>query len=340
MKKLFGLLVCIFLSANLLVSASSIEVLPTMYSKTNAQDRVWVGTFQIVWNDFMDKIVHNPIRFREGTPILVSELNQQSFTVEDISDKSYYKYTGKVGKKTKKQINKAIKKKFKESSDLLDKLELTPRGDMYLIYAMLCKNFEFVNEFDKLERSLFGKDKTAQYFGIDKNSNNSLGKGVKVLFYNNSNDYAVVLLTKDNEEVYLYKNSSNKPFNFLWKDLEKKMIAFNGNQRFMSIDELKVPNIDFFEEKNFEELTKRRVMGTNLVIYQAMETIKFNMNNKGVKLKSEGAITAVTTSLLPSEELVPRMFYFDDTFVLFLKESEKSKPYFALRVNDITKFQK
>ena len=64
------------------------------------------------------------------------------------------------------------------------------------------------------------------------------------------------------------------------------------------------------------------------------------MNNKGVKLKSEAGLTAVTTSLLPPEELVPRLFYFDNTFVMFLKEKDKTKPYFALRVNDITKFQK
>ena len=81
-------------------------------------------------------------------------------------------------------------------------------------------------------------------------------------------------------------------------------------------------------------------MGTNLVINQAVETIKFDMNNKGVKLKSEAAMTVMTTSLLPPEELVPRLFYFDDTFVIFLKEKEKCSPYFALRVNDITKFQK
>jgi len=42
---------------------------------------------------------------------------------------------------------------------------------------------------------------------------------------------------------------------------------------------------------------------------------------------------------LPPEEIVPRLFYFDDTFVIFLKEKEKKRPYFALRVNDITKFQ-
>ena len=63
------------------------------------------------------------------------------------------------------------------------------------------------------------------------------------------------------------------------------------------------------------------------------------MNHKGVKLKSEAAMTVMTTALLPAEEQTPRLFYFDDTFVIFLKEKEKNSPYFALRVNDITKFQ-
>ena len=82
----------------------------------------------------------------------------------------------------------------------------------------------------------------------------------------------------------------------------------------------------------------KRIMGTNLVINQAMETIKFDMNNKGVKVKSEAAMTVMTTALAPEEEA--RMFAFDDTFVIFLKEKGKNSPYLALRVNDIEKFQK
>ena len=35
----------------------------------------------------------------------------------------------------------------------------------------------------------------------------------------------------------------------------------------------------------------------------------------------------------------PRYFYVDDTFTIFLREKGKSKPYFAGRVEDITKFQ-
>lgn len=339
MKKILCLLVSLILAAGIQAFAADIEIQPTMYSKSNAQDRVWVGTFQLVWNDFMDKIVHNPIKFREGTPISVAELNKQTFTVDDLSEHCYYKYAGKVKKNTKKLIAKSVKKKLKESSDLLDKLELNPRNDMFIIYAMLKKDFEFINAFDKLGVSAFGDGIPAEYFGIGDDSDKTLGTNVHILFYNDPSDYAVMLDTKGNDEVYLYKNATNKPFNYIYEDINKKSKAYTGNTEFKRIDELKIPNIEFFEEKSFDELTNRRVMGTNLVINQAMETVKFNMDNKGVKLKSEAAMTIMKTSLLPPEELVPRFFYFDDTFVIFLKEKGKKHPYFALRVHDITKFQ-
>jgi len=341
MKKLWHkLIILLFLITNIQVYAGEIEIQPTMFSRSNAQDRIWVGSFQLVWNDFMDKIVHNPIRFREGTPRIVYELNQQSFTANDLSERSYYKYTGKVTKSTKRNIEKGIRKKFKETSDLLDKLDLTARGDMFIVYAMLKKDFEFVNEFDKLGHSVFGEDDTAEYFGIGENSNPILGQGIEVLFYNDSNDYAILLKTKNDDEVLLYKNASNKSFNFIYEDLLKKQNVFNGVKEFKNVDELKIPNIDLFTEKSYKELTNKRIMGTNMVINQALQTIRFNMNSKGVKLKSEAGLTAVTTSLLPPEELTPRLFYFDKTFVIFLRENAKKEPYFAMRVNDIKNFQK
>lgn len=340
MKKIISFLIGVFLFSNIQVLASDIEVQATMFSRTNAQDRVWVGTFQLVWNEFIDKILHNPVRFREGTPIFVQELNRKSFTTNDLSESSYYKFTGKVKKNTKRQITKAIRKKFKETSDILDKMDLNPRNDMLLIYAMLKKDFEFVRAFDKLGAHTFGEEAVAEYFGIGEASEKALGKGVEVLFYNDVNDFAVKLLTTGKDEVYLYKSSPNKSFNLIYSDMLKKQAAYTGSKQFQKQDELRVPNISLFEEKVFEELTNKRIMGSNLVISQAIETIKFDMDNKGVKLKSEAAMTIMTTALRPEEEVMPRLFYLDDTFVIFLKEKEKGNPYFALRVNDITKFQK
>ncbi len=337
MKKLLGFLLTLLFAANIQVFAAGIEVLPTMQSRSNAQDRVWVGTFQLVWNDFMDKFVHNPVRFREGTPVYVQELNKQAFTVDDLSDKSYYKITTKVTKNTKKQITRAIRKKFKETSDILDKLDLTPRNDKFLIYAMLKKDFEFKNEFNKFGKSAFGEDQSAEYFGVTKGSKDEFGSSVKVLFYNDPNDFAVVLTTKSDDEVFLYKNSANKEFNYLYADMLKKQTAFTGSKEFGNDDELKVPNIKLFEEKTFDDLSGKRVMGTNIIIDQAIETIKFDMDNKGVKLKSEAAMTIMKMSLMPDME--QRLFYLNDTFVIFLKEKDKKNPYFALRVHDITKYQ-
>ena len=105
MKKILCFLILCLFSFNIAV-AEEIEILPTMQSKSYVQDRVWVGTFQLVWNDFMDKILFNPVRFRDVNPISVQELNRQSFTEDNLSDKCYYKYAGKVTKKTKKQITK------------------------------------------------------------------------------------------------------------------------------------------------------------------------------------------------------------------------------------------
>lgn len=338
MKKLLGILaLSIFLSNQ--VFAADIEVQATMKSRSNEQDRAWVGSFQLVWNDFMDKVAYGPVRFREGTPTFVQELNRRSFTEKDISEKSYYKIATKVKKNTKKQIEKGIKKKFNETSDILSKMDLEPRNDKYIIYAMLKKDFEFLKPFDKLEKSLFAGEFPCEFFGINKYSNNELRANVKVLYYNNADDFAVVLRTKDDEEVYLYKNSANKPFAALWSDMFKKELTFKGETYFGESDELKVPNIKFNEEKNYEELAKKRVMGTNLVIEEAMQTIKFNMNNKGVELKSEAGMSFATCSLTHPDDLTPRYFYLDDTFVLFLKEKGKHRPYMALRVNDIRKFQ-
>lgn len=335
MKKiLLSLLTTLFLFSP--AFAANIEVLPTMQSKTNVQDRVWVGTFQLVWNEFMDKITFCPIKFPNGTPAIVNELNQQAFTADALSSKCYYTYTGVVKKNTKKTILKDIRKKFKETSDILDKLDLIPSKDKFIVYAMLKKDFKFANAFDKLGVSNF-RDTNAEFFGIKSSSSPDLDKEVDVLFYNNPSDFAIKINTEGSDEVYLYKTANTKPFNYIYNDMLKKEASFKGNKSFAEEDLLKIPNLKFSEEKVFDEISGNRVKGTNIVIDKAIETVKFEMDNNGVKLKSEAAMIAKLTALRPDE--ISRHFFFDDTFILFLKEKGKNKPYFALRVHNIQKFQ-
>jgi len=338
--KILGLTAILFASLFIQTFAADIEVQPTMISRGNEQDRVWVGTFQIVWNEFMDKYIRSAVRFREGTPLSAQQLNQKTFKIKSLTEKCYYIYSGNITKNTVNNIKRAISKKFNETSDILDSLNLIPSPNNFIMYAMLKKDFEFIKAFDKLGNFPFGKSMTAEFFGIDKNTDKQVKEAVKVLYYNNRDDFAVKLATKGTDEVLLYKNSANKEFKRLYRDMNYKASKYEGNLLLGEEDELRVPNIKFDVTKSFDELCNKRVMGTNIVIGSAIETIKFNMDNKGVQLKSEAAIVMETSALMPEEEKPePRYFYLDNTFIIFLKEKDKSSPYFALRVNNINKFQ-
>ena len=77
--------------------------------------------------------------------------------------------------------------------------------------------------------------------------------------------------------------------------------------------------------------------GVTREISDALQTIRFEIDNEGGKIKSE-AIIAVKMSavILPREK---RNFSYDDTFYLMLRENGKDKPYFMVRVDNIELFQ-
>lgn len=300
------------------------------FAKSNPD--VWSATFQLTWNDLMDKIVKGPIEFVGGNPPIANELNKQAFKAEMLSENSYYKVCAKKEPTLKKQIEDAIYKKFNEKSDILDKFDWTKKpNDAYFLYVMLVKNFEFLTPFDILPSERFANSiAKVKYFGIDKKSSFAMKKNVKVLFYNNDKDYAVSLLNKQNEEVILYRTNSNKDFDSIYSEIVKKTNPHAA--RFNSKDTLKVPFINVDKEISYDELTNKEIKNTDrLYIAKALQTIKFNMDNKGGKLKSEAAMDIMTMSLIQE---IPRHYNFDKKFVLFLKEDGKAKPYFALRVEN------
>ncbi len=300
--------------------------------KVQAQDDVWVATFQLVWNDLMDNVVKGPVYFKGATPKLAKELNKQEFKSDMISADSYYKICAKKTKSLKSQIEKAIFDKFNEKSDVLDKFDWNDDpNDAYFLYAMLVKNLEFASPFKVLPANKFKKSKSyVKYFGIDDSAPYSMKKNVRVLFYDSDNDYAIALKSKTNEEVILYRTSSRSDFNSIYEKLVKK--SSDKNLKLQQNDTVRVPFVSISKKISYDELCNKQIKNTdNLFIKQALQTVQFYMDNNGAKLKSEAAMNVSTMSLHVEKG---REFNFDNDFVLFLKESNKSKPYFALRVND------
>lgn len=341
--------------ATKLQQESGITVVPTMRDTITA-DSSWCGTFQLVWNDMKNEVVKKDIVFTPQEE-MAKNLNKEEFTQDMISDEYYFKIYGLKTLSLKEEIENGIKEKFNQESDILDdfdwsesELDNPSNQDVrrYFFYAMLYRKFEFLQEFDKLENGKFGdRYDDIEYFGIDENTENSVGNQIDVLYYNSKDDFAIIINTKTDDEVIFCKNPQGTTFKEIYENMNKEADNYTGSKNFKSIDEFKAPNLIFNEKREYTELQNKEFETDDpyyniAEIGKAIQTIKFSLDEKGGEIKSEAAIDMkMPTTLIdtkPKEE-EPRYFYVNNTFTIFLREKGQDMPYFAGRIDDITKFQ-
>lgn len=321
-----------------LKETKGVEVVPTLSDKVSA-DTSWCPTFQLIWNDFKNDIVKEDIKFDEKSDIL-DNLNKEDFTTKDISDNYYYKIYGRKNLELKNKIETAIKEKFNQTSDILDQFDWSSDAldsgedviDRYFLYSMLYREFEFNKKFDTFNDK-FKEIENVKYFGIIKD-NDEIRDQIKVYYYNDENDFAIKLITKNNDEVIVIKNPKGETFEEIYNNIKgKETTDFNSDDNFM------MPKIDFNVLREYNELENREIETIDGIytIEKAIQSIKFSLDEKGGKVKSEAGMDVKFETTASDKKI--RNFYVDDTFALLLKESNKEKPYFALRVDDISKFQ-
>ena len=327
-------------------------VVPTMLDEIK-NDSVYCPTFQIVWNELSDYFCDGKkVEMLNGTNSLIENLNERTFEKTDLSDDYYYVKVGKSVLSVKKEIEDGIKDKFNETSDILD---MVAWGDdsgedfnidayeKYVFYSMLKREFSFNEPFDVINENGIFKDFTnVKYFGINSDSDSKLRDQVDVLFYEDYNNHSVLLNTKQGDEVILLRVSDNsfKNFDEVYKYLEIKTNEFEGEREFVKDDELTVPNIKFDVLKKYNQLigkTFNSNEGVTREILDALQTIRFEIDNEGGKIKSEAIIAVKTLAIIAPEE--KRNFNYNDTFYLMLREKGKDKPYFMVKVDNINLFQ-
>ena len=309
------------------------------------QDTAWCGTFQLIWNDLKNDLAKQDIIFMQEPDLqVVKNLNKETFKTEDISENSYYKVYGNPTLELKEQIEKAIKEKFNEESDILDDFSWGSNNPKdYFLYCMLKKEFEFPVAFKELEDGEFanGKYSKINYFGLEKDAEEELRSQVEVLYYNSPSQFAVKLKTKQNDEIILARGEEGNTFQEIYNNINTNSENYEGIKEFTEKDELKIPNIDFKQKTEFTELEQKEFSFANGDVYiidKALQTIEFELDKEGGKIKSEAGIMTKEMAIA-TDEIEERKFNFDDEFVIFLKENDKEKPYFAASISDITKFQ-
>ena len=317
-------------------------------------DTIWCGTFQLIWNDLKNDLAKQDIVFNPQLKV-VENLNKETFTTKELSEASYYKKIGTPSLKLKEEIEKAIKDKFNETSDILDDFDWENRDPLdYFLYVMLKKEFQFEKAFEELENGKFRDYDNVKYFGIKSDETGELKQQVDVLYYKSKDDFAVKLRTKQEDEVILCKNPEGKTFGEIYNNIldktEVKVYNMPNNQdNYEAIkvygelkegELLKVPNIKLKEKNEITEIEDKKFLFSNGEVYsieKALQTIEFELDRTGGKIKSEAGMMVKNESVAIMDEI--REFSIDDTFAIFLIEKGKDKPYFAGKINDITKFQ-
>lgn len=349
------LVICIIAVIIIIIGITTFWVVKTKKDDTKKQTEIgvvlsledeitnntaWCGTFNLIWNDLKNDLAKQDIEFTPQIDI-VKNLNKGTFNTSYLSEDSYYKVCDTPSLELKAEIERAIKEKFNETSDILDDFDWydAEPGKAYFLYTMLKKDFEFPSEFDELENGKFGDYDNVKYFGIDENTAEQVIDQVQVLYYNSKNDFAIKLLTKGNDEVIITRGNNKTTFGEAYNEVIKQSEKYDGNTKMGEKDILKIPNISFNLKEELTELENKPFFfstGEKYSITTALQTIEFELDKKGGKIKSEAGMM-VDALAKPDKET--RKFLVDDTFTIFLKEEEKDLPYFAARIEDITKVQ-
>ncbi len=305
-----------------------------------SDNTAWCGTFNLIWNDLKNDLAKQDILFTPQKK-LVENLNKGTFNTSHLSENSYYKVYGRPTLELKAEIEKAIQEKFNETSDILDDFDWNNRNpEDYFLYTMLKKEFEFPKAFSELEEGTFGNYENVTYFGIDESTDEQVRKQVEVLYYHSKDDFAVKLFTKENDEVILAKGREENSFGKMYETIQKEKENYEGEISFGEEDILKIPNIKFNLKEEFHELENEPFLFSNGNEYQietALQTIQFELDKKGGKIKSEAGMMVRKMAIMMPEE--PRQFLVDDTFTIFLLEENRDLPYFAAKISDITAVQ-
>ena len=279
----------------------------------NTINNLWVGTLDLAWKDLKEKIGLDKIEIEGGTPQLANDLNESVFTKDMLNSKDY-------------EIN----------------VERTVT-DGYKIDATLNKELNFLEVFDNFSNDYtewkFGdSQENIKYFGINNASLEKMDKNVEILFYNKignnnlfSNDMAIKLKTKEGDEIILYRTDDKKSFDEYYKDIQDKTSNYTGTREFSEDDELRIPYVRVNGMISYNELYGKEIKNSDgLYIYDVIQNVNFSLNEKGCNLSSKA--TMVTEYMGIGEDT--KYCYFQDTFVIFMKEKNSDNPYFALKVDN------
>jgi hypothetical protein len=306
------------------------------------QNLIYCSTVNLTWNE-LSALLDGMVTFTRPCQS-VDFLNRRSFTKGDLDERCYLAYADFISGGILSRIPKDLKEKFDEVSRLnLDPANFQP--DDILAYSFLLKVLKFEKKFEEVEGSQFYTPgiivgEAIKTFGIKKadGGNRDVCQQVRIYQYNDPDNFIISLDTDKGDLLVLAKmqyqpgtleNGSetvDKQVRDCWRPASPR-----ENER------LVVPKLDFDLEHHFEEMIGQELLvnekRVDYFIKDAVQFIKFSLDETGAKLRSEMAMYGVRCCSMTDFE-TPRFFIFDKPFLIYLKEKPNLPPYFMAWVGN------
>jgi hypothetical protein len=285
---------------------------------------LWCATFQMAW-DSASRQFGGPLLLQPASK-LADSLNRSPFNPEWIDAESVFYAGGAVGDGVLDRIDQGARAKGGRSKLLGDLRKISKTEDL-VFYALLVKDLEFEKPFAKLGKWKVGK-RTVPWFGFTPELQDAgdLRQQVGVHHYAARNDFVIELRSKQTGDQLLLAKLPDAPATPAAASLAVLKRLRADAPRAAGADLLAVPNIVADEKVTFAELEGRTVPGTGRFVRGAMQTIDFRMDETGVKLRSEAAITFGCSA---QHRMEPRLMILDPPFVMVMKRENAPQPYFV-----------
>jgi hypothetical protein len=313
---------------------------------------IWCGTFQLCWNEACDltggdlrltnALRHFGLRPPSPDDPMVTALNEHAFTKESIDEASYVALADFVTNAIHDRIERAIKEKFHGSFKprFVPDRRLTPRPQDFVAYACLYKNLSFPVPFERLEDEFRFENVPVRAFGIGstKVAHDNMYPQMRILDYRGTDDFVIELKTRsEDDRLILAKVQPQRKLGETVAAVRERVVRGKPEPT-LTNDVLIVPRMNFELTRRYTEIEGRLLVprsasvAKDLFLLSAVQNTRFEMNEKGVELRSEAHMAFGCAKEAPPAR--SHRMIFDKPFLLLMERTGAKMPYFALWVDN------
>jgi hypothetical protein len=328
--KLFLLFIALSITSVSISQKDTTSIALTLSKEiTGYSNVIYCSSVELLWKELTNYLGEQPIPKEKHSKI--EELNRITSNYQSPIEEEFW--FAKVGLKENGIVD-TIKNAYKNQFDI----DWSPSGDNnadLLGLSYLQKNINFYSRLDHDFHDFKFKDSIhVKCFGLDHGWGNPKYKvQLKIHDYKNEDDFIFQMGCKDSiDEIYFAKIPPKSNLKETYEEVIRR-VNKNNLEYIVDFDELQLPYLKFDINNQFKEFQKVELANKKhqqLLFEELSQRIQFDLNKDGIKLES----SAATSIILGISDVVPRIYAFDQPFLIILKRKGQLNPYFLYWVGN------